>query len=184
MDKNLIRRKYLRRRLELSGKQVLGKSGKIAKNFLNLAEILRKNNVSCYLPIKNEVETKFIIEQLIKNGVNIFLPSFSKKRNEYFFAEFRGWENLEEGPYGILQPTDIKRIDAKNIDVAILPGVTFSKDGVRLGYGKGVFDRLLAGSPALKIGLAYEFQVVDAVPCEKHDLVMDIIVCEKKTFRL
>lgn len=184
MDKNLIRRKYLQKRLALSRKEVLAKSKKIAENLLNLPEILQKNNISCYLPIRNEVETKFIIEQLIKNGVNIFLPGFNKKRGEYFFAQFGGWKNLEEGLYGVLQPTDIERIDAKNIDVAILPGVAFSKDGVRLGYGKGVFDRLLTGSPALKIGLAYDFQIIDAVPCEKHDLVMDIIVSEKKVHRL
>src|SRR3989344_8624641 len=174
MDKNSIRRKYLQKRLEISRKEILRKSGKIAKNFLNLPEILQKNNISCYLPIKNEVETKIIIEQLIKNGVNIFLPSFSAERNEYFFAGFCGWEGLEKGPYGVLQPTDVEKVDPKVIEVAILPGVAFSKDGVRLGYGKGVFDRLLAGSPALKIGLAYDFQIIDAIPKERHDLVMDI----------
>ena len=68
------------------------------------------------------------------------------------------------------------------MDVSIIPGVAFDKKGVRLGYGKGVFDRLLAKSQAFKIGLAYDFQIVDELPREKHDLVMDIVESEKKVF--
>ena len=56
-------------------------------------------------------------------------------------------------------------------------------NGVRLGYGKGVFDRLLADSKALRVGLAYDFQIVDELPREKHDLVMDLVVTEKRIIK-
>ena len=55
---------------------------------------------------------------------------------------------------------------------------------MRLGYGKGVFDKLLSKSKALRIGLAYDFQIVDEIPQEKHDLVMDLVVTEERVIRL
>lgn len=149
------------------------------------------NNISVYLPIKNEVETKMIIGGLISKGKRIFLPSSSpvilspaepgEESLSYFFAEFTGWDHLEKGPYGILQPDDSESIIfGESIDVSIIPGVAFDKRSVRLGWGKGVFDKLLADSSAFKIGLAYEFQMVDEIPKEKHDLIMDLIVTDKR----
>ncbi len=181
MDKDLIRSELLAERLKLTRADVIEKSQKIAINLLKLKIFAINNNVSCYLPIKNEVETKFVIEQLIKTRVNIYLPY--SRENEYFFAKFDGLGDLKKGPYGILQPNGSKRTDAKIIAVAILPGVAFSKDGVRLGYGKGVFDKLLTRSPALKIGLAYDFQIIDNLPKEKHDLGMDFIVTDQKVYK-
>ena len=112
------------------------------------------------------------------------MPAYLATNNDYLFTRFDGWQNLEEGPKGILQPRIIKSVDSSLIEVAILPGLAFSKSGVRLGYGKGVFDRLLAKSKAIRIGLAYDFQLVDKIEKEKHDLLMDMVVTEKKVYRM
>ena len=184
IDKKTLRRDLLRKRLSLSNTLVSLKSQAITNHLLAIARIREKNNFSCYLSINNEVDTTIIIDSLIQKGVNIFVPTYSKTTNNYQFSRFGGWQDLEEGPQRILQPKDTYIIDPSLIGVAILPGLAFSKEGVRLGYGKGVFDRLLAGSTALKIGLAYEFQIIDGnIPKEKHDLLMDLIVTEKKVYR-
>ena len=65
------------------------------------------------------------------------------------------------------------------MEVAIIPGLAFGKNDTRLGYGKGVYDQLLANFKGLKIGLAYDFQIVDKLPKERHDLKMDMVLTEK-----
>lgn len=178
-QKDLLRKKYISLRKKFKG-SVEQKSQKIAQKLLTLDEIAKAGKISLYLPINNEVDTKQIIDQLTKRGVKIFLPKYFKKKDQYFFAEFIGWEKLENGSFNILEPRSTKMVDPDLIKVAIIPGVAFDRMGVRLGYGKGVFDRLLAGSGAFKIGLAYEFQIMDELPRDKHDLVMDLVVTEKR----
>ena len=183
-DKEGLRKNLLRKRLGISTSVTSLKSQAIAKQLLAIAKIRNKNNFSAYLPINNEVDTRKIIDELIQKGSNIFVPAFLTTNNDYLFTGFDGWQNLEEGPKGILQPKSFKPIDPSFIEVAILPGLAFSKEGVRLGYGKGVFDKLLSKSKALRIGLAYDFQIVDEIPQEKHDLVMDLVVTEERVIRL
>ena len=182
-DKEGLRKNLLRKRLGISTSVTSLKSQAIAKQLLAIAKIRNKNNFSAYLSINNEVDTKRIIDSLIQKEANIFVPAFLATNNDYLFTRFNGWQNLEEGPKGILQPQIIESFDSLLIEVAILPGLAFSKDGVRLGYGKGVFDRLLSKSKAIKIGLAYDFQIVKMIKKETHDLLMNLVVTEKKVYK-
>lgn len=181
MDKVTLREEYLRMRRGLRKEEVLEKSSKISKKLLKLPILKTAKIVSAYLPLNNEVETKPIIDFLIKEDKRVFVPQFANY--EYRFCEFKDWNDLEEGPLGILQPKTQDSISADLLDVAILPGVAFDLRCMRLGYGKGVFDQLLEGSKAYRIGLAYYFQIVEKLPREKHDLVMNVVVTEKRIIR-
>ena len=92
------------------------------------------------------------------------------------------WDDLCPGAYDILEPKQDcrKPIDLDTIDIIIVPGVAFDTTGNRMGHGKGYFDRLLKHLDALRIGLAFEFQIVSHVPMDPHDEKMDIIVTEKQ----
>lgn len=182
-SKTYLRKLYLGKRLKLSPAKIEKKSSQIAKNLFSIDKIRDKRNFSVYLPINNEVDTKFIINNLLKKHKNLYCPYFSKVDNAYYFTKFKDWKNLEKGPHQILQPANFKKVDPAIIEVAIIPGIAFDLQGTRLGYGKGVFDRLLAGSKAIKVGLAYDFQIVDEIPREEHDLVMDTVVTEKQILR-
>ncbi|KKR61473.1 MAG: hypothetical protein UU00_C0013G0049 [Microgenomates group bacterium GW2011_GWC1_40_35] len=169
-DKKTLRDIFLSKRLALSKKFIAQTSRNITDKILSVGKIADSQLFSIYLPIKNEVETKLIIDSLNLRDAKILVPAYSTKIKDYVFSKFGNWQSLEKGPRGILQPT-------------ILPGLAFSKRGVRLGYGKGVFDRLFSNSKAIRIGLAYDFQIVDKIPQEEHDLVMDIIITEKRVLR-
>lgn len=181
-DKKSLRRIYFEKRRVLSSGEVREKSGQITNNLLKLEEVNDKS-VACYLPINNEVDTSMLVDQLLRQGAKVFVPCWSKKSEGWAFGKFVDWESLSEGPFGTMQPKTVKG-EKVEFKVAIVPGIAFSLDGVRLGYGKGVFDRLLSGRQCLKIGLAYNFQIVDELPQDKHDLVMDVIVTEKRVIRL
>lgn len=181
--KTELRQHILKKRLPLTDQQVANLSSKITRKVLGLKEFKNSRIFAIYLPIHNEVETKSIIDHLLKNKRNIYLPTFDQKTNDYKLSKFSTWQNLVSGPYEILQPNDTESISPLSVDVALIPGVAFSKSGVRLGYGKGVYDRLFHNAKALKIGLAYQFQIIDEIPKEEHDLLMDVVVTEDSDLR-
>lgn len=183
-QKGILRSKFKKLRNKLSAKNRQKASREIFKKIQIVLQNKDFKNIAVYLPINNEVKTNKIIDTLLKKGANIFIAAYFKKINKYRFVKFNGWENLEEGPYKILQSSNFLHSSEVKLDLVIIPGLAFSKKGVRLGYGKGVFDKLLAPSKAFKIGLAYDFQIIDKIPQEKHDLVMDIIVTEKSIYSI
>ena len=65
----------------------------------------------------------------------------------------------------------------------MIPGLAFSQDGLRLGYGKGVYDKLTANTNALKIGVAYDFQMIDHFENETHDIKVDLIATENRIIK-
>ncbi|MBI3282613.1 5-formyltetrahydrofolate cyclo-ligase [Candidatus Curtissbacteria bacterium] len=173
-----LRKQYIDRRNKLSEEEFLRKSERIEKRVLDLDEMKKAKSVSCYISINNEVDTAQIINSLVKKGVLVYVPKYFY--GKWVFSRFESWEKMQGGYKNIFEPEDLILADS-DFDVSIIPGVAFDKNGVRLGYGLGVFDKLLAGSKAYKIGLAHDFQIVDEIPREKHDLVMGMVVTERRT---
>ena len=104
------------------------------------------------------------------------------EKRSLILSELKDWNDLEPGSYGILEPKKDKIIEMliESIDIIIVPGVGFDELGCRLGHGAGYYDNLLKKSiNATHIGLAFEFQIVEKVPIESHDLPVDIIITEK-----
>lgn len=102
------------------------------------------------------------------NGVNLEILPYEESR-------------LEIGSFHIEEPTGNDPVSIDEIELLIIPGVAFDRSGRRLGRGKGFYDRLLQGGSATKIGVGYEFQLVDELPSEPHDIPMDIIITEETT---
>ncbi|MCR4324483.1 MAG: 5-formyltetrahydrofolate cyclo-ligase [Candidatus Curtissbacteria bacterium] len=178
-QKDDVRKKVLLLRDKLTDIEVEQKSDVIFHKVTRLENLDSAKVVLCYLSLGSEVKTTKIVQFLLKIGKKVVVPAYFD--DGYILAELSDLNNLIAGPYGVLQPKVMHEVNNSSVDLAIIPGVAFSKDGIRLGYGKGVFDKLLAGSKAVKIGLAFNFQAVDELPREKHDLVVDILVNEGST---
>lgn len=176
-----MRAKLLSKRRGLDRVWVEKQSMEIGKKILATREIIAAENILIYLPVHKEVETKFIIDELFALGKSVYIPAYKSKG--YIIGKFPNWEDLEAGPYGILQPKAPIAAEVNVIEAAILPGIGFDLFGNRLGYGKGVYDQLLTGSRAFKIALAFDFQIVDKLPVRQHDIAMDMIVTERRAIR-
>lgn len=109
---------------------------------------------------------KFFLPRV--NGVNLELLPYDESR-------------LEIGSFHIEEPSGDEIYPVEEIEVIVVPGVAFDRKGMRLGRGKGFYDRLLQTAKALKIGVGYEFQLVDKVPAEDHDVPMDMVITEHTT---
>lgn len=84
---------------------------------------------------------------------------------------------MEKGYRGILEPSaSAKQVDAGKIDLAVVPGLAFTKDGKRLGRGKGYYDRLLPSLHCPKIALAFSPQIIPHIPCDEWDIPLDRVI--------
>jgi len=156
----------------------LEKSKEICKKLENIPEFKSAKTVLVYLSKKEEVRTDYIIKQLLKQGKCITVPCVNEKN--LILSEYNEDCKLEKKEFGVLEPKEIKPVNNSEIDCIIVPGVAFDLEKNRLGHGCGYYDRLLNISNAYKIGIAYDFQIINNIPIEEHDKKMDLIITEKR----
>lgn len=181
--KTKLREFYLKKRLFLTPVEIQQKSRQICEKILQLKQVENKNFVAGYLAINNEPNIQEVIDHFLTTGKSVAVSAFFKKLKMYKFAKFSNWQNLTLGPYQIPQPSTLIPIDPKDIDLAFIPGLSFAKNGARLGYGKGIYDRLMANTNALKIGVCFDFQVIENFNADSHDLRVNSIITEKRVIR-
>lgn len=180
-SKSKIRDEMLNRRAQMHYGEIINLSGSIAKRVIGLDFFKRAAKVGLYIALNNEVDTKRIIDKVRSLGNEVYVPKYFSKDKKYRFGKFTGWQDLESGPYGTFQPKGRSAVNSEEIDLCFLPGVAFDVKGTRVGYGKGVYDRLLADCRAPKIGLCYDFQLKDLIEADRHDVEVDMIVTEKRS---
>lgn len=155
---------------------------KVVRNLLRLPELKKAKKIMFYLPIHGEVDLHFLFEKL-KARKKFILPRVKNESALHLFYISR-IEDVEKGSFNIMEPKlHLKKAALKDVDAVLVPGVVFSKNGHRIGYGKGFYDRLLKKARIPKIGVAYEFQIVENIEGQIHDTPMDMIVTEKKIYR-
>ena len=144
------------------------------------AAFMMADRILMYHSLPDELSTHRFLEKWNKqktfylprvNGVNLEILPYDQSR-------------LEFGAFHIEEPTGTDTVDVNNIELIIVPAVAYDRIGNRLGRGKGFYDRLLASTKATKIGVAYEFQLVDEIPAESHDVPMDMIITPLATLRI
>lgn len=179
--KNSLRKELIQKRKQISKNEVLEKSRFIKKRLFEMNEFKQAATILFYVSYDNEVFTHDMIKESMSLEKNIIVPKSDRINRKLILSKLDNWEDLEEGAYGILEPKNVNQISINEIDLIIIPGVGFDKQGRRLGHGKGYYDNLLSKSKnALHIGLAFEFQIVEKVPAEKHDVPVQKIITEKR----
>lgn len=133
--------------------------------------------VLLYYSMADEVDTHGLADRLVADGKTVLLPRVSGEES-MDLVPYTGRDSLKPcGAFHILEPQGEPYTDYAAIDVAIVPGVAFTRDGRRMGRGRGYYDRLLPLlHNAYKIGLCFPFQLLDDIPTDNHDVVMDAVV--------
>lgn len=148
-------------------------SKQVAKNFLSLPFSENLSTFMLYYPHKNEVDTLEVINYLLGRGKTVLLPKVSQRH--LLPIKIEGLKSLHTGYAGIKEPEG--EVFRGKIDLIVVPAVAFDRKGHRLGYGKGFYDRFLEDrKDSLKVGFAFDFQVIDNLPVEPHDIPVDIII--------
>ena len=156
-------------------------SGKIHENLKKISSYTDSQNIACYFPIGSEVDTHDIMLNVLEQGKNLLLPRIADDNLQ--FCVVTNLEKLEKGSFEIMEPKDNCK-KAEKIDCVLIPTVGVSKSGVRLGYGKGYYDRFLSLTDTIKISLTYSKQIVKSIPNDSHDVKIDWIVTEDENIKI
>lgn len=185
-SKDAIRNDVLQRRRALDPEALQRESRAITQRVLDWVGFRNAKSILIYLSKKGEVETDALIQEALDRGKTVGVPVTDEKNNELAVSHLSGLDiEFDIGPFGIREPAQpfLIPLALENLDLVIAPGLAFDRQGGRIGYGKGYFDRLLARMPlaSLKAGLALEFQVYESLPQMATDVKMNVVVTENAT---
>lgn len=189
-EKSLLRSRMIKKRDSILKDDRLSKSMIIKDTLFGIDEFNKAKTVLLYASYNSEVSTFAIMDECKKQGKHVAFPKCSLVDGvpNLTFYEVSKFSQLAGGYKGIPEPDTIKynlkKISDK-IDVVIVPGVCFDKNGNRLGYGKGFYDRFLKKYPNVyRIGIAFDEQICDDIPTEKTDLAVNMIVTDKQIIKI
>jgi len=154
----------------------------IMDRFLRLPQFNSAKCILLYASKGGEVHTDGIINSALSLGKKVVLPVTIKETHSLELYEIKGMDGLEIGEYGIMEPRldPEMRVQPEEVDLVVVPGVSFDRRGHRIGYGMGYYDSLLKKTSGYKIGLAYDMQIVEHVPDEPHDVAVDMVVTQSE----
>ena len=137
--------------------------------------------LAVYLAGADEINIDAFIEHMLGAGVKVVAPRWNGRTYELARLVGLDGKSLRLGPMGIREPSVADIMEPGEVRAWIVPGLAFTRDGRRLGYGGGWYDRLLASAPrdAVKIGVAHAFQIIDDLPSEPHDMPLTCVVDDK-----
>ncbi len=154
---------------------------------MKLPEYCAASVIHTYVSWRDEVDTHALIKAALAAGKRVAAPRVPPEKlrlEHYFISDFAA---LIPGAFGILEPRPGPPAHQAPVntpfDVIFVPGLAFDRAGNRLGYGRAYYDQFLAGTKALKIGLAFTLQIVEEVPVAPHDQRVDLIITEQEVIR-
>jgi 5-formyltetrahydrofolate cyclo-ligase len=190
MKKSELRKHYLSKRKAISAEEITIKSQRITDLFFQNFDLSKVKYLHIFLPIikHNEIDTSLIVRYVQQNlpQIKIIIPKVIPENNEmehYLFDE----KNLVENPWGIVEPSSENAIKIlpEQIDLVIIPLLIFDKNGNRVGYGKGFYDRFLqrCKPETLKIGVCLEEPIETIEDVNEFDVKMDYCITLTKIYK-
>lgn len=158
-------------------------SRSVMERLFDLEEFHNAKTVAFYLSKRDEVDTWAMVEEEA-HAKEVLLPIVKEKNLRFVYYEKNG--KMVRGPYGIMEPVGAE-FGGAGMDLMVMPLAAADRKGNRIGMGKGYYDRYLNGEgpkPKVLVGLCFDFQVVEDVPAEAHDVPLDIIITHKETIRV
>jgi 5-formyltetrahydrofolate cyclo-ligase len=182
-DKGDTRKQILRARNAMTPEEITSVSHAIVKRLIELDPIRGASTVMVYLAFGSEVLADDLVLWGWGERKRIAVPLCRPVRRQLIACRIESFDELERGHYGIREPMAdlIRPVPPEEIDVIVVPAVAFDRQGHRLGYGGGYYDRFFPGVPrAIRIGIAFARQIVEEIPVDPHDVEMDRIVTERE----
>ena len=180
-------RRRLRARLAaLDPAEAARSAAAVAERTLALPEVARARRVFTCLSFGDELDTRGLVERLLDDGREVYVPRTEAGDPQIHVHRYPC--ELRTLSFGLRQPRpDQPEVPPSAVDatlgVALVLGLGFDRRGIRLGYGRGYFDRFLAGRPFPAVGLCYDLQLVDRLPSEGHDVPMAVVVTGSEVVR-
>jgi 5-formyltetrahydrofolate cyclo-ligase len=181
-NKAQVRKDILGVRLGLSRESLYRKSLSVQRKFLRLDEFKGAGRIALYKSFRSEVLTDDVLATALREGKELFFPKVGRGGKGLDFIKVSGEDDFSAGTFNIAEPKGDESLDdLSSLNLMVVPGVAFDVKGNRLGYGKGYYDMTLRRVKCCIVALAFDFQVVDSIVPEPHDVGVHKIVTEERT---
>lgn len=184
MNKKLLRKDILVKRASLGKIDRKNYTEAIWETILNTPFYKNAKTIMCFVSFGSEIDTHEFIRTAIEDGKRLVVPITVPETKELRLSHLHDLSELEIGFFNILTPKEefIRDVDPNQVDMIIVPGAVFDREGYRIGFGGGYYDRFLSkiDKSVPKIAIAFDFQILDKVPREDYDIPVDYIVTEKE----
>ncbi len=181
-QREVLRRSLRDKRAALADGLVRAMSADVCAAVAALPAFARARSIALYAPVRGEIDPTQLRELLHERGAEVAYPRVvSTVPPLLAFCAVAPGEPLVTGRFGIPEPRAAGTVANDALDVIFVPGIAFARDGHRLGFGHGYYDRALAAAPrALRIGLCHEFQLVDRLPPRIGDEPVDLVLTPRE----
>lgn len=156
---------------------------KIQNRLMNLWAFREASAILTYVSTPIEVDTRYLIDCALKSGKTVAVPKCEGGERRMNFYIIESLNELAPGSFGVLEPFSQDKTPFRdyNGSLCIVPGFSFDRQGFRLGYGKGYYDRFLREYTGVAVGICYNECVKQRLPHGKFDKAVHMLVTEKET---
>ena len=178
-EKEAARERARAIRCQMTPAEIESRSAAIERNLLEVID--GANPVLVYASKPGEVDTSGLIDRLLARGVRIVVPIIEQETRTLRLSFLQDPAVLQPSTFSVPEPVGCEiPADPAEIDLVVVPMMAFDRQGFRLGYGAGYYDRFLSEYPRMKkIGVAFSCLELDRVPADDRDVPMDVIVTEE-----
>ncbi|MGN1318761.1 MAG: 5-formyltetrahydrofolate cyclo-ligase [Lachnospirales bacterium] len=176
--KKELRKKYKALRDKYNSME---KSEIVANKFLSSSYYKDCKSVFTFLSFGSEIDTYKIVKKALEDEKMVALPYMTGKPHEMVFIKINSLYELKKNKIGILEPyyNEENIVKSDKDTIIIVPGLVFDLEGYRIGYGGGYYDKYLSeNSYMLSVGLAFDFQLVDAIAFDEYDVKTDVVITD------
>ncbi len=175
MDKTQLRRQIREMKRQMTENQIETASARLGELFAKTEQYRQAKTIYGYLPYNQEVRTTHMLERALREGKRVAVPKVYG--DEMKFIYLTDFSDLEENSWGIPEPVSDGPVASDTTALVLMPGLAFTKNGDRMGYGGGFYDKFLASeSNHPTVALCYAFQLVDEIPTDDYDIPVDLVL--------
>lgn len=175
MDKQALRKAIREQKRTMTETQIISKSEKLGQLFAASEAYKQAKTIYGYLPYNQEVRTTAMLQRALEDGKKVAVPKCYGDEMRFIYLE--DLSQVEKGYCGIPEPVEDGPVADDPNALVLMPGLAFTKEGLRMGYGGGFYDKFLASEPHHPtLALCYDFQMVEHIPTDEYDVPVDMVL--------
>jgi len=175
MDKKELRAKIRQQKRAMTEEQIVQASARLGELFVQTSQYQNAKTIYGYLPYNQEVRTVPMLEQALRDGKKVAVPKCYGDEMRFIYMD--DLSQVAPGYANIPEPIADEPVAEDKTALVLMPGMAFTKNGDRMGYGGGFYDKFLASEPEHPtVALCYDFQMVESLPTEEYDIPVDCVL--------
>lgn len=175
MDKKSLRQQIKQKKREMTAEQIEAASARLGQLFAQCEPYRKAKTVYFYLPYNQEVRTVPMLERALSEGKRVAVPKVYGDEMKFIYID--DLSGIEKGSFGIPEPVADGPVADDPTALVLMPGLAFDRQGHRIGYGGGFYDKFLSAEPDHPtVALCYDFQMVEHLETEEFDIPVDLVL--------